>query len=50
MSKKTVKKNTEPAVPHHTCGSYNGVMGKGSFTKKGDLFACLECDKKWRVA
>ena len=29
----------------HLCGAYNGVMGKGSFTKTGDQFVCLECGK-----
>ena len=40
MSKEKKKKNK---VPDHICGSYNGVMGKGSFTKKGEKFQCLEC-------
>jgi len=27
----------------HKHGEYNGIMGKGSFTKIGDKFQCLEC-------
>jgi len=42
-------KKTKPkkeAQPVHVCGEFNGVMGKGSFTKKGDKFACVECGKE----
>ena len=28
----------------HKHGAYNGVMGKGSFTKVGDKFQCVECN------
>jgi hypothetical protein len=42
MSEKTVSKNE---VSKHICGSYNNVMGKGSFTKIGEKFQCLECSE-----
>ena len=44
MSKKS-KKPTKASKnqPQHRHGEYNGVMGKGSFTKKGDKFVCVEC-------
>ena len=40
MGKQKTKNESE-----HLCGAYNGVMGKGSFTKTGDQFVCLECGK-----
>lgn len=50
MSKQKIKskpKATQPKKPAeenpHKCGEYNAVMGKGSFTKIGDRFSCLEC-------
>lgn len=40
---KTPLKEPQEQEQEHQHGTYNGVMGKGSFTKKGDKFQCLEC-------
>jgi hypothetical protein len=42
LSKKS-KKPAKASQPPHVHGEYNGVMGKGSFTKKGDRYICVEC-------
>lgn len=38
------KKNGEKKTPH-VCGSINGVMGKGAFTKEEKKWLCVECGK-----